>query len=209
MISLNYIIILFILLCSSALIVILLTNPIFSILFLILTFCIGSLILFYFSLEFLGFLYLIIYVGAIAILFLFVIMLLNLNILNYLKIYDRLNFIACSGFFLILLFIFEQYLFFNLDFYYYFFEEDFYYMSWIFFLNFNSDIIIIGNLLYTDYFLSLILLTLLFFVSLIGAILLIEKVESSLIQYKNEYKKSNLIKYQDISEQVSRMIILK
>jgi len=55
-------------------------NPIESILFLILCFCISGAILFTFNIEFLGLIYIIVYVGAVAILFLFIIMMLDVKI---------------------------------------------------------------------------------------------------------------------------------
>lgn len=55
-------------------------SPIESVLFLILAFCNSAVILFLFNAEFLGLTFIIIYVGAIAVLFLFVIMMLNVKI---------------------------------------------------------------------------------------------------------------------------------
>jgi NADH-quinone oxidoreductase subunit J len=55
-------------------------NPVESVLFLILAFCISGSILFIFNAEFLGLLYIIVYVGAVAVLFLFIIMMLNVKI---------------------------------------------------------------------------------------------------------------------------------
>ena len=55
-------------------------NPVHSVLFLILAFCNASSILFIFNVDFLGVLFIIIYVGAIAVLFLFVVMMLNVKI---------------------------------------------------------------------------------------------------------------------------------
>lgn len=55
-------------------------NPIESILFLILCFCISGAALFTFNIEFLGLIYIIVYVGAVAILFLFIIMMLDIKI---------------------------------------------------------------------------------------------------------------------------------
>lgn len=54
-------------------------NPIESVLFLILTFCNAASILFLFKSEFLGLIFIIVYVGAVAVLFLFVIMMLNVK----------------------------------------------------------------------------------------------------------------------------------
>lgn len=54
-------------------------NPVHSVLFLILTFIIASFILILFQIEFLAILFIIIYVGAVAVLFLFVVMMLNIK----------------------------------------------------------------------------------------------------------------------------------
>lgn len=55
-------------------------NPIQSVLFLILTFFNAGVILFLFNSEFFGLILIIVYVGAIAVLFLFVIMMLNIKV---------------------------------------------------------------------------------------------------------------------------------
>ena len=55
-------------------------NPIYSVLFLILTFFNLSCLLFILNIEFLPILFLIVYVGAIAVLFLFVLIMLNIKL---------------------------------------------------------------------------------------------------------------------------------
>jgi len=64
----------------SSLLVVFSTNPVESVLYLILTFCNAGAVLFLYNLEFFGLIFIIIYVGAIAVLFLFVIMMLNIKI---------------------------------------------------------------------------------------------------------------------------------
>jgi NADH-quinone oxidoreductase subunit J len=67
------------------------TNPISAALWLILTFCNAALYLWLYDSEFFSLIYIIIYVGAIAVLFLFVIMMLdikNIDSLNTLKFYE-------------------------------------------------------------------------------------------------------------------------
>jgi NADH:ubiquinone oxidoreductase subunit 6 (subunit J) len=64
------------------------TNPIYAIMFLILIFCNAGLILFFFNFDFFGLIFIIIYVGAIAVLFLFVIMMLNDNLFF---VIDKIN----------------------------------------------------------------------------------------------------------------------
>jgi NADH-quinone oxidoreductase subunit J len=55
------------------------SNPVNSIIYLILTFCITAFISFFFNLEFFGLIFVIIYVGAVAVLFLFIIMMLDIK----------------------------------------------------------------------------------------------------------------------------------
>lgn len=63
--------------CS--LLVVLVTNPVHSVISLILVFCNVTFLLLYLGIEFLGIVFLIVYVGAIAVLFLFVVMMLNIR----------------------------------------------------------------------------------------------------------------------------------
>lgn len=70
------------LLLISALFVIFSQNAIFSVLFLVLSFLSASSLLFLLKCEFLSLVFILIYVGAIAILFLFVVMMLDLKTIN-------------------------------------------------------------------------------------------------------------------------------
>jgi NADH-quinone oxidoreductase subunit J len=92
--------------------VVLSRNPVFSVLFLILSFFNISALLFLLELEFLPIVFLVVYVGAVAVLFLFVLMMLNIklaelreNTTHYLPIACFLFFIFCLE--LILIFYFE------------------------------------------------------------------------------------------------------
>ena len=80
----NLVFLIFIFFSSSALIsaimVILSKNPVNSVLFLVLTFCNVTSLLFTLELEFIPISFIVIYVGAIAVLFLFVIMMLNIKL---------------------------------------------------------------------------------------------------------------------------------
>ena len=73
------------LLIINTVMVILSQNSIYSVLFLVLSFLITSCLLFLLECEFLALLFLIIYIGAISILFLFVVMMLNIKVLNSTK----------------------------------------------------------------------------------------------------------------------------
>jgi NADH-quinone oxidoreductase subunit J len=72
----------------SAFMVLFSKNPVHSVLYLVLLFCVGAGILLSLDMEFLGIIYVVVYVGAIAVLFLFVVMMLNVRVLaiksNYL-----------------------------------------------------------------------------------------------------------------------------
>lgn len=89
---------------TSASLVILSRNPIFSILFLVLCFCNSSIIIFLVGLEFLPTFFVLVYVGALAVLFLFVIMTLNLKISDTLV---KDTFFILFAVILLLLFFFE------------------------------------------------------------------------------------------------------
>jgi NADH:ubiquinone oxidoreductase subunit 6 (subunit J) len=69
----------YILIIIMALLVVSSYNPIHSLFFLILVFIFSSFVFFFCQLEFFALIFLIIYIGAILVLFLFVIMMLNLK----------------------------------------------------------------------------------------------------------------------------------
>ena len=152
-------------------------NPVHSVLFLILVFCNASGLLLLLGLDFFAMMFLVVYVGAIAVLFLFVVMMLNIkqaeireNILRYfpvggfigfiffLEIFvgignDLLPFLAFSG---------EEIL--NL--------ESLNYTSWLNYQSQLSNIEALGHILYTDYVILFIISSFILLVAMIGAIVL-------------------------------------
>lgn len=139
------------------------SNPIHSILFLIISFFEASLTLLLFQLEFLGFLFLIIYVGAIAVLFLFVIMMLESKLLSsawhmYMLGFTFLKFfISIQVFFSFAdLFLFP---FFNLS------------EIWVFFDDIDN-LKNFGQVLYNYYLESVLLAGLILLIAVIGPITL-------------------------------------
>lgn len=155
------------LLLISSIFVFISKNPVHSVLFLILTFCNASGILFLFNAEFLGLVFIIIYVGAIAVLFLFVVMMLNVkiyssNILFYLPFIFLGCFIMILQIFLILEKTFTNSTFcvsdlpYNFDNY----------------LDSLSSIDVLGQSLYNYYLLCFLLAGLILLVAMIGAIVL-------------------------------------
>jgi len=93
----------------SAIMVIRAKNPVYSVLFLILVFCNTSGLLILIDLDFFAMVFLVVYVGAIAVLFLFVVMMLNIklseineNVLRYLPIGGVIGCIFLFEIFLVL-----------------------------------------------------------------------------------------------------------
>jgi NADH-quinone oxidoreductase subunit J len=62
------------------------SNPVHSVLSLILNFCLAAIILLMFEAEFIGLLFIMVYVGAVAVLFLFIVMMINLKKLQQKKL---------------------------------------------------------------------------------------------------------------------------
>lgn len=72
----------------SSVVVIISKNPVYSLLFLVLVFCNVSALLFLLRLEFLPLLLLVVYIGAIVVLFLFVVMMLNIKFVELKRDYE-------------------------------------------------------------------------------------------------------------------------
>ena len=170
-----------IIIITSSLLVIISKNPIHSVLFLILVFFNTSILFLFSNAEFLAMVVLIVYIGAVAVLFLFVIMMLDINItklrqtfLNYLPIGLFVGFIIL----LELFYVVSQS------------KLNFVQTSSID-NNISSQILdntkIIGNILYTVYFLLFQISGIILLVAMIGAIFLtIRKREG--IKKQNIYK---------------------
>ena len=155
-----------IIIITSSLLVILSKNPIHSVLFLILVFFNTSILFLFSNAEFLAMVLLIVYIGAVAVLFLFVVMMLDINItklrqtfLNYLPTGLFIGFIILIE----LIYVVSQS---NLNFV----------KTNSSNINISNQILentkIIGNVLYTDYFLLFQLSGIILLVAMIGAIYL-------------------------------------
>lgn|SRR3990167_457393 len=99
-------------------------NPIHSIFFLILAFIGISAIMFTFNIEFLPIIFLVVYVGAVSVLFLFVVMMLNIKII---ETYENFFNYLPVGIFIGFIFFIELYLFFLKDLNIYFYDMKDYY----------------------------------------------------------------------------------
>ena len=174
---------------GSSLLVILLPNPIYALLALIFVFLNTAVFLLTIKVQFLAFIYLIIYIGAIAILFLFVIMLFNLRSLqksdlkikdfSFLTISFKLYFFFGIKFFMIIAFdiwnLVEYSSYINNFTVYNKFDLQYFltYVHW--------DILLFGNLFYTYYVYLFLASGMILLTAMIGSIVLAlstsEKIE--------------------------------
>jgi NADH-quinone oxidoreductase subunit J len=148
-------------------------NPIHSVLYLILIFINTICFFFLLGVEYLSFVFLIIYVGAIAVLFLFVVMMLNIKIIEYNE--NFLKYLPIGGLLLCLLF-FEFCYIFNMDFLenmrITFEFKDTVSVFWFDFIDESDTLLLFAVILYTYYSHLLILAGLLLLLAMIGSIML-------------------------------------
>ena len=153
-------------------------NPVHSVLFLILVFFNAAGLLILLGLDFFAMIFLVVYVGAIAVLFLFVVMMLNIKLAEINE--KKLRYLPIGGL-LGLLFLFEIFLivdndliplltqiqsgqavdFFTLNF-----------VDWSLIVESFSNIQAIGQLVYTFYFYFFLVASFILLVAMIGAIVL-------------------------------------
>jgi NADH-quinone oxidoreductase subunit J len=158
------------LLVLSAILVISAQNPVHSVFFLILVFLTSAIFLFLLEVEFISLLFVLVYVGAIAVLFLFVVMMLDIKVTraeNDFFIYIPM------GIFLGLIFFLEVFMTLH---------ENFVpispldsqqiYTNWILNLDTISNIEVLGQLIYTYYFFYFLIAGIILLVAMVGAIVL-------------------------------------
>ena len=152
-------------------------NPVHSVLFLILVFCNASGLLILLGLDFFAMMFLVVYVGAIAVLFLFVVMMLNItqaeireNILRYFPIGGLIGLIFLLEVFVGLGIDLLPFLSFPGE--EYFQISSLHFASWIENQSQLHNLESIGHILYTDYIFLFILSSLILLVAMIGAIVL-------------------------------------
>jgi len=174
-------------------------NPVHSVLFLILVFLNSAGLFMLLGVEFLAITFIIVYVGAIAILFLFVVMMLNIklvelneNMLRYLPIGALIGLIFLFEIFLVL----EN----NLVTLNYAIDSNNLNINWDSKLTSFTNIELIGNILFTNYAYLVLVASLILLVAMIGAIILTLYIQTN-------------VKRQDVFKQTSRhfsrSIILK
>lgn len=171
-------------------------NPIHAVFSLIVSFsAVVCIMLFFLRCDFLAIIFLIVYVGAVSILFLFIVMLLNIKNIDLEEQY--FNYLPV-GFFIGFLFLMELYYFLDQGFK---FTQTPLQISYIFTNYINhvdglKDLEIIALILYEEFFVLFILASLLLLIAMVGAIILTVRIS---IRIKKQY----------VSKQVFRKIKLK
>jgi NADH:ubiquinone oxidoreductase subunit 6 (subunit J) len=158
-------------LCLSAVMVLVSKNPVHSVLFLILVFCNGAGILLLLGFEFLAMIFLVVYVGAIAVLFLFIVMMLNLKIPGFRQ--TLLNHYSVSFATLFFLFVEAGYYLTETSFGFStstFFQT--FYRDWSLVVASQDNVRLLGNLLYTYYYLPFLVSGMVLLVAMLASIYL-------------------------------------
>ena len=172
-----------ILIFISTVMVISVRNPIHSVLFLMLVFCNATGLLLLLGCDYLAFIFVMVYVGAIAVLFLFVVMMLNIKLIEWNEFV--LKYLPISGFLWVLValqMLWIYYKDFQIN------TASFDTINWTHQLVQLTNLEVLGGLLYTEFGFSLVIASLVLLVAMVGAIVL------------TMYSRSNL-KRQSIMEQ--------
>lgn len=147
---------------------IIIKNPIISVFFLVLAFFYSSIIFIYFNLEFLAFIIIIIYAGALIMLFLFVIMMLNLKIVEFYN--NFYNYLPIACYISLLFYMNILFIFFNdynsIE------DINHEYYHYISLIDTRNNIYLIGELIYNFYNHLLIITSLILLISMMGSIIL-------------------------------------
>lgn len=141
-------------------------------------FCESAIILFLFHVEFLGIMLILIYVGAIAVLFLFIVMMLNiknidLHFVTYFYFLILISFIIIQTFYLIISTNYNLFDSINVE--------------NLYFFNLNYDMLsnldVFGQLLYNNFLIFFLIIGLILLIPIIGAVIL--TLNFKIIQYSD------------------------
>ena len=184
-------------LLSSASMVIVSRNPLHSVLFLVLSFLSSSMLLFLFQNEFLALFFLIIYLGAIAILFLFVVMMLDIKYrdLQTSKLYLPLGALIGSTILIEIFGAFSKVFSKNTNFNGHNHNS---YVNWYETLDTLPDLYVFGQIFYTHYVLQILIAGLILYIAVIGV---------AFLTVKSAFEKSAK-REQSIFRQLSRKNVL-
>jgi NADH-quinone oxidoreductase subunit J len=176
----------------SSFCVILSKNPLHSVIFLIFVFCNVVLILLLQGIDFLAMVFLIVYIGAIAVLFLFVVYMLNIKLIEVNELNRQYLFGLFVSLFFFSIFVFVFFTTQNSNFYN--FETNFDFFIWLNVLFDIQNLRILALILYLDFYLIFIIIGLILLVAMLGAIVLTSKrtfflKEQQIFQQNNRFIK--------------------
>jgi NADH-quinone oxidoreductase subunit J len=144
------------------------THPIYSVLLLVLLFCEAAATLFIFNIEFLSLTFIVVYVGAIAVLFLFVVMMLNIKMVQQSILKNIAFFGVVSLIFLSSLYSIFKNIILNFDL----FKMNDFSSFQINYFDPLNNLELIGQIIFNEYSICLIIVGLLLLVPLLGSIVL-------------------------------------
>lgn len=176
-------------LLTSSLLTVFSQNSIYSVLFLVLSFVSSSSLLFLLECEYISLIFIIIYVGAIAVLFLFVVMMLDVKTVystkDFLKYFPFGSFIGTI--FLIEISFSVPSIYEELNPYDISFLLNFY-VDWFNKLDYFSEIMVVGHLLYTDYLVQFLLSGNILLLSTIGPVVLVLTKSNKMSKFQVTFK---------------------
>lgn len=166
----------------SAFMVVVSQHPVFSLLFLVGCFLFSAFLLFCLECEFLALLFIIIYVGAIAILFLFAVMMLETKIVNLAS--NKMKYIPVGFLFAIVLLIPLLYEISNqlIEFFYcdvFYFNK---YQNWYDLIDSITDVEVYGQVLYSYFVLQFLIAGLILLLVLVGVVYLTNTFSSQMLE---------------------------
>lgn len=170
----NVLPIFFSIILTCSVLVILIPNPIHSVLFLVLVFCNTTALLLLFGIEFLSIMLIIIYVGAIAILFLFVVMMLDIKV-NLKNKNDFYNYIFFCIFIIFSFFLGTYISTVNILNNNSIGDSDLFYTQWVSLVDQITNTATIGQILYTFYLAYFLIAGIILLIALVGAVTLTHK----------------------------------
>lgn len=170
----------------SSIWVVVASHSVFSLLFLILSFVSLAFILFILECDFLALIFIVVYVGAVAVLFLFSVMMLDAKLQKLTK--NLLKYIPIGFFFVLCFFIvLGRPIFLEISKIKIFFTQSFY-LNWYFLTDSTAHIYIYGQILYNYFVFHFLIVGLILLVVLIGVVYLTNNYKSNTILNQSVYK---------------------
>lgn len=173
----------------SSLLTVLSQNSVYSVLFLVLSFVSSSSLLFLLECEYISLLFIIIYVGAIAVLFLFVVMMLDIKIvysakdfLKYFPFGSSIGIVFLIEILFIIPSIFDEFNPYTTSFLFNF------YVNWLNKLDCFTEIMTVGHTLYTDFLVQFILSGNILLLATIGPVVLVFSKPIKIFKYQITFK---------------------